>query len=159
LNLLAAIVYLLAARALPADEQHKPVTAKQSHALRDHRSMTTEAKLYRDGLLVVETETESTHLTRGLRGRVFLVMVNDQGEAIAITEQFGCTTRGSTTDITTPHRGKDLFKTKIPDAVAKQTASIDIYQGEEVDLDKTWNNFRVAADAVGKLVVIAIKVL
>jgi hypothetical protein len=96
--------------------------------------MTTTATQFCDGRLIVETMTDCGEHFQGLRGRVLIVVNDTHGNPIGVTNELGCTTRGSIWDITTPFSGKDIFSLKFPREIGMRAVGLDIYQTDEKSL-------------------------
>jgi len=94
----------------------------------NRKSMTTKAILYRNGLLTCETFSRSRHLTEGLRGRVLVVCIDDQGRGHWVSDEMACITVGGQLDPTTPSARTDSFTEQLPEPVGRLTARIDIMQ-------------------------------
>ncbi len=104
-----------------------PISRSESETVGNRKTMSTEAILYRNGLLNVNTFSQSTHPTEGLRGRVLVVCVDAHGRAIWVSQEFACQTCGGTLDFFTPSRRRDNFSQAFPEAVGIHTQSLDIY--------------------------------
>jgi hypothetical protein len=92
------------------------------------KSLTTNVTLFRNGHMLIQTNSSCWHWGEGLRGRVFVVCIDDQGRAIWVTEEFACTTCGSRFDITAGSKHQNVFQTVLPEVIAKYTQSLDIAQ-------------------------------
>jgi hypothetical protein len=104
-----------------------PVEASKSEHVGSRKRMVTRATLYRNGLLNVNTFSESYHPTEGLTGRVLIICVDDDARAIWVSEEFRCTTRGGRLDFTTPSKGTNNFVQNLPEPVGRYTSTLDIY--------------------------------
>jgi hypothetical protein len=104
-----------------------PVQASREEEVGNQKRMRTSATLYRSGGLAVSAYTESRHPTEGLRGRLFIVAVDDRGRSHWVSEEFVCTTRGSTFDFFTPSRGTDAFYQNFPEPVGRLSQRLDIF--------------------------------
>jgi hypothetical protein len=92
--------------------------------------MQTTATLYRDGKLVVSPYTKNDNWGAGLRGRVLVVCVDTVGQAICVSQDWGCTTRCSVPDFSCASSGTDLFSEQFPATIGRYTNRLDIYQAE-----------------------------
>jgi hypothetical protein len=110
-------------------QANAPVETSREEEVGNDKRMRTNAILYRDGRLGVSAYTESQHPTEGLRGRLFIVAVDDRGRSHYVSEEFVCTTRGSTFDFFTPSRGTDAFFQNFPEPVGRLSQRLDIYHG------------------------------
>ncbi|KAF8124861.1 root hair defective 3 GTP-binding protein-domain-containing protein [Mycena galopus ATCC 62051] len=108
-----------------------PIRATKDELVNSGRWITTKATLYRDGKLVVEAYTSSVHALNGLRGRILIVVKDKHGNAIGMTNELRCTTRGGALDPFTDSSGDDLFVLKFPRDVGRRAAGLDIYQGNK----------------------------
>lgn len=93
--------------------------------------MVTDALLYRNGILTVQTASSSGHWTEALRGHVFVIVVDDQSRAIWVSKDFRCTTRCSRADLTCTSGGMDTFTENLPEIVGRLAQRLDVYQYEE----------------------------
>ena len=93
--------------------------------------MTTDAILYRDGTLAIDVYTENKNPFSGLRGRVIVVARNANGEAIAMSQTFRCTTRGGVLDIFCQSSGRDKFIEDLGEQIGADAVGLDIVQQDE----------------------------
>lgn len=110
---------------------NEPITASKSENVGSTKIIFTEATLYRSGLLVVKTYSESKDPFHGLRGRVLIICRDSDGHAIWVSNEYKCTTRGSTFDFTCVSSGTDTWQEKLPTEVGELTAVLDIIQSDE----------------------------
>jgi hypothetical protein len=96
--------------------------------------MTTNATLYRDGKLMVEINTDCENHFYGLRGRAVIVVCDADGNAIGVTEELCCTTRGGILDPFTPSFGKNIFSLQFPQDVGERAVRLDIMQRDNAPL-------------------------
>jgi len=64
-----------------AREDGVPVEAEIDEEVGNKKWIVAKARLYRDGLLITDTDCSSGHLAEGLRVQVFVVCVDDRGRA------------------------------------------------------------------------------
>ncbi|KAF8960227.1 root hair defective 3 GTP-binding protein-domain-containing protein [Flammula alnicola] len=107
----------------------RPIQAFKQQLVASGRWMTTKATLYRDGKLLVDADTDSVSMFHGLRGRVLIGVRDGAGNAIGVTNEMRCTTRGGASDPFTPSSGIDIFSLKFPGDVGRRAAGLDIYHG------------------------------
>jgi hypothetical protein len=119
------LTVLFATYTLSADE---PVKASKKDTVKDHRYMESAATLYKNGKLVLETKSWSRKSLHGLKGQsVFIVCVDDKGNAIWASKAFKCTTVGGTKDVGTSPEHKDVHGEVFPEVIGKYTKSMDIF--------------------------------
>lgn len=111
-----------------------PIQATKSEGVGFHKSMTTKASMYRNGQLMVEITTDCENLFHGLRGRALIAICDGSGNAIGVTEELRCTTRGGLLDPATPSAGKDIFSLQFPQEVGERAVCLDIMQTDADDL-------------------------
>lgn len=112
-----------------ASAQEGKVTASRRDRVESKRYMDSDATLYRNGLFTVQTTATSEHWTRGLRGHsLFVVMVDEKGRAVWVSQLFRPPTIGGRTDPSTSSIRKDTFTENIPEVAAQATRSMDIFQ-------------------------------
>jgi len=58
-----------------------------------------------------------------------VVVLDQQGQAIGVSQEMRCTTRGGVLDVFTSSSGK--IHQKIPEWVGQKAASLDIFHGDE----------------------------
>lgn len=119
-----------------------PIRAHERETVGHRKEMSTNATLFRDGLTVVETYTKNKSWNRGLRGHVFVIMVDSQGRAVWATKEFKCTTRCSRTDPSCPSRGDDTFRVNIPEKIAAVVTSLDIVQDDRRSENSILDNLK-----------------
>lgn len=125
---IAAIALFTIGAAPYSASADEPVKASKEDKVKDHRYMKSDVTLYKNGKLVVETKSWSRKNFHGLKGQsVFIVCVDDKGNAIWASPAFRCTTVGGTKDPGTPSEHKDVHGEECPEAIGKHTKSIDIY--------------------------------
>ncbi|PPQ99267.1 hypothetical protein CVT24_009312 [Panaeolus cyanescens] len=131
----------LAERATIREREKKlfnaPIRVTKEDNVGSRKTMTTSATLYRDGKLVVDVYTRTRKNNEGLRGRVLVVVVDVNGNAVGISNELRCTTRGGVWDPFTPSSGHDQFHLQLPADVGRAAFSLDIYQTDNVTLGGT----------------------
>lgn len=110
------------------------IQATKTEGVGFRKSMTTKACLYRSGQLLVEISTDCENLFHGLRGRALIVISDGSGNAIGVTEELRCTTRGGLLDPATPSAGKDIFSLQFPREIGERAVGLDIRQTDADDL-------------------------
>lgn len=104
------------------------VKASKEDAVKDHRYMRSDVTLYRNGKLVIQTRSWSRKSTGGLKGQtVFVVAVDDKGNAIWVSQVHKLRTVGGRKDPTTASDRTDTNSETWPEVIARHTKSIDIY--------------------------------
>jgi hypothetical protein len=113
------------------------ITAQTAEDVGNEKHMRTFARLYRNGNLQINCYTRCTHWGEGLRGRVYVVCVDSNGNQMWVSQVFSCTTRGSRGDLLTSSSGTENFSENMPPEVGKYTVRLDIYQGDAGSRDWT----------------------
>jgi hypothetical protein len=117
--------------------------------------MTTDATLYRNGLLKVNTYEENTSWIAGLRGLIFVVCVDAAGRAIWVSQVFQCPTRCSVPDVSCASNGGSNFLEQFPVAVGKYTSRLDINVADDPHFSNqrdAWiNAIKAAGDVAQEL--------
>jgi len=60
-----------------------------------------------------------------------MVVLDQQGRAIGVSQEMRCTTRRGELDIFTSSSGKNTFHQKFPDWVGQKAANLEIFHGDE----------------------------
>jgi hypothetical protein len=97
------------------------------------KKMRTKATLYRNGLLLVETFSESRAAFSGLRGCVIVICIDDAGRAQYVSDTIVCKTRCSVTDPTCPSSGTDAWTQQLPEPVGRLSTTLNIVHFEGQD--------------------------
>ena len=125
-----------------------PLEVIRTDSVGYEKAMTTKATLHRDGKVVVKTSTTCHDMFHGLRGRVLIVLRDDSGDAIGVTNKMCCTTRGGLLDFLTPSFGDDTFFLEFPRQVASLAVSLDIWQADDASVGDILSRiFEKAQDA------------
>jgi len=91
------------------------------------RKMTTSASISRNGLLEMNTWSDTVNVTRGLSGHhVFVICYDQHGNAIWVSKAYKCKTIGGTGDLLTKSNDHDKHLEKFPDVIGKHTFSLKI---------------------------------
>jgi len=109
----------------------EPLRADKTDVVGYKKTVTTTATLYRDGTLMVDAVTDCNNNFHGLRGRIMVVVLDQGGRAIGVTQEMRCTTRGGILDIFTPSSGRDNFAQKFPEIVGQAAANLEIFHGDD----------------------------
>jgi hypothetical protein len=104
-----------------------PVTAHFDEALGNKKWCVVDATLYANGFIVTTTDCTVKHRTEGLRARVFVVCVDDQGRAHWVSDLYQCSTCCGTWDPTCPSRRRNVFQEQFPEPVGRLTQQLQIY--------------------------------
>jgi hypothetical protein len=107
------------------------IKAHESDNVGNRKTMSTEATLATNGVMTIVTKSRSAHLTEGLRGHVLVVVYDAAGNAIWVSRDHKCTTRGSTGDWTTSSSGTDHWVEQCLPLVGQLGHHLDILQSEE----------------------------
>jgi hypothetical protein len=108
----------------------EPVRASKETVVGMGKTIKTDATLYRDGRLVVNTYTQNDNWAAGLRGHVFLIGYDVGGRAILVSQDHVCTTRCSVPDLSCASRGTNLFTEAFPAPFGQYTMNLDIYHSD-----------------------------
>ncbi|KAJ7852744.1 hypothetical protein B0H13DRAFT_2581545 [Mycena leptocephala] len=152
----------LAGRWLSAEEEiavahhGKPALRRGSTSLMKTKSqevgscktMESTVTLYHDGRLSVDVWTECSNLMHGLRGRVLVIIYDEDHNAIGISQEIRCDTRGGVLDPFTPSSGRQSFIQQFPQEIGQRAAGFEILQADETV-------FGGEADRILKLVGVA----
>ena len=92
--------------------------------------METHAHLYKSGELVCDVYTECNDHFHNLRGKVWVVVYDADGKAIAATEDMHCIRRGSKHGIGASPAGRETFKHKFSQDVVMRAAGLNIYHSD-----------------------------
>jgi hypothetical protein len=93
--------------------------------------MTTDATLYRNGRIVVDTFCQNGNWTSGLRGKVLVVAVDGRGRAIWVSDVIQCPTCCSVPDFSCSSNRRTNVLEEWPEVVAEYTTRLDIYQADD----------------------------
>ncbi len=115
----------------PNPKPKLPVEASEEAQVGNSKKMHTKAILYTNGVLSIETFSQSGHNTEALRGHVLIICVDTAGRAIWVSQDYRCTTRCAKWDLTCASAGTDSFLEYFPEVVGRHTASLGIVQSEE----------------------------
>jgi hypothetical protein len=107
------------------------IKANKSGNVGNKKRMSTDAVLYKNGLLNIETSSQSKHPTEGLRGHVLVICVDDASKAIWVSKDYKCTTRGGRLDPFCASAGTNAWQEQFPEAVGQHTTSLNIVHSEE----------------------------
>jgi hypothetical protein len=107
------------------------IEASESDNVAKGKSMSTKATLSLNGLLTIETKSRSSLKTQGLKGHVVVVVYDASGNAIWLSNEHKCTTRGGTWDPTCASSGTDSWFEQFPAEVGQYAASLDIVHDDE----------------------------
>lgn len=132
----------------------EPIKSARSGEVGRKKSMASNATLYRNGKLVVETSSRSQHITEGLKGRVFVVCVDGNGNAIWVSQVFTCKQCGSTSDGLTPSQRTESFLAEFPEVIGRHTSSLDIFHdsGDVKDARDRWvENIKKGTDVAKEI--------
>lgn len=123
--------------------------SKSREVVGHDRTMTTEGKLYRNGLMTCSVYTKNNNWFGGLRGKLFVVVKDDHGRAIWVSKEFKCTTRCSVPDMSCASYGQDLFSEQFPEQVGLHAGAVDVYQADTASfLDLRKQVIRVAKETL-----------
>jgi hypothetical protein len=115
-------------------DRNAPLTVSKDERVGDEKRLSTTATLYRDGLLVLDVFSKCTHPFEPLRGDVAVVAVNAAGRAHWVSEILECTTAAGIFDPSYPSQSRETFSRRVPEAVARRTARLEIFQGNRQGL-------------------------
>ena len=121
----------LAARLNACKNERKaasPVEATKTEWLTSTKWMSTQATLYRNGKLILLVDTDNETFNHALRGRVVVVVVDENGSEIGVTDTMFCTLRGGFNPFGPDRDGRDMFSLQFPRDVGMRAARVDIYQ-------------------------------
>jgi len=90
------------------------------------KRLRTKAKLYQNGVLVVETFSECRAAFSGLRGRVLVICFDQAGVVHWVSQEFACHTRCALMDPSCASSGTDAWVDNLPEPVGRLTQSLDI---------------------------------
>ncbi len=96
----------------------------------DNKSLTTQATLYKNGLLLAETDSRCKNLFHYLIGRVLIVGHDAEGKAIWVTKTYKCKTCGRLLDPTTKSEKFDVWVESVQSEAVAITRSINIFHSD-----------------------------
>jgi hypothetical protein len=107
------------------------IKARESDNVGNLKTMSTKATLSTDGQMTIETKSRSAHPTEGLKGHIIVVIYDAAGNAIWVTKDYKCTTRGSICDFTTASSGTDYWVERCPPLAGQLGDNLDIIHSDE----------------------------
>lgn len=138
---LVATLLMLCSGYVLSDAQ---VTGSFSREVAKGRRISGSAILYKNGLLDLKVSTKTSMAFYGMKGRVMVLFIDNQGRCIYMSDVFRCTTLCSTTDPKCKSSINDEpFNQQLPQSVGENTASIRFQYGDEMNFSnirKTMGN-------------------
>ncbi|KLO19886.1 hypothetical protein SCHPADRAFT_44860 [Schizopora paradoxa] len=127
----------------------EPIRAEREDVVGYGKTVKTTATLYRDGTLLVNAETKCTNNFHGLRARITVLILDGNQQAIGVSQEMRCTTRGGVLDIFTPSSGRDQFRQRCSDPIGERAVSLEISQSDDTGMggDKLMNLLSRAKEA------------
>jgi hypothetical protein len=107
-----------------------PLARAKSEDVGSGKHLTTNATLYRNGLLMVDSFGQNSNWVGGLRPRTMVVAVDDQGRAIWVSNIFASQTLCAVPDFSCASSRRETFSQQLPDAVGHYAADLQIYDGD-----------------------------
>jgi hypothetical protein len=133
----------------PSSAVGRPVSASKSEYVGNGRWIDTQAMMYSNGYLAVNSYTKNTQWTHGQRTRIVILCVNALGEVHWVSSVFACLAYCGKADPTCPSEGRNTFINKFDEPVGRLTEQLHIYHFEDVDptpfRDQWVRNIRDAA--------------
>lgn len=118
-----------------------PVIAYRNDTVGNGKTMNTTATLYRSGLLVVVSDMHNRNWVSDLRGRILVVGVTGNGQAIWITNPvIEAPTLCSVPDVSCASNRQWFTSNDWPADVAGVITALDIYQGDALDYRNRLND-------------------
>ncbi|GGI04815.1 hypothetical protein [Egicoccus halophilus] len=119
---------------IPAPQKRTgSLTARLYQDVGFRKRMETNATLYRDGRLVVDSFTRNDNWTGALRGRTLAVIVDAQDRAIMVSNVFADPTRCSVADLSCASYGRQIHQQLFPLAIGQHAERVDLYTGDNVN--------------------------
>lgn len=123
-----AVALALVATLISPLAAEEPVRASKTDTVKDHRYMESNVTLYKNGQLAIQTKCWSRKRFGGLTGQsLFVVCVDDKGNAIWVSKAFPCKTVGGLADVGTASEHTQTHTEALPEAIGKHTKAIDIF--------------------------------
>ncbi|KAJ6630393.1 hypothetical protein B0H10DRAFT_1939152 [Mycena sp. CBHHK59/15] len=107
------------------------LTETKSQDVGSDKTMTSTATLYRDGRLSVDVWTECNNMLHGLRGCALVIVYDADNNAIGVSQEIRCATRGGLLDLFTVSSGRQLFVQQFPQEIGQRAVGLDILQADE----------------------------
>jgi hypothetical protein len=95
--------------------------------------MRTKATLYKNGLLLAETFSETRAAFYGLRGCVIVICLDNAGVAHYVSDTIQCPTRCGVLDPSCVSSGTNAWTQQLPEAVGRLSTALNIVHFEADD--------------------------
>jgi len=128
-----------------------PLARSKSEDVGSGKHLTTNATLYRNGLLMLDSYGQNTNWVGGLRPRTMVVAVDDQGRAIWVSNIFASQTLCAVPDWSCASSRREMFSQQLPDAVGHYAADLQIYDGDAANFVDLRNRIIDGIKAAGDI--------
>jgi hypothetical protein len=115
---------------LPVPAQRLEIRASKKEDVGHGKRMETQATLFRDGRLAVDSYTANNSWIGGLRGHIVVLTIDAVGRAIWVSQDFACATRCSVPDVSCASYGRQSFFEQFPAVVGQYAERLEIYHAD-----------------------------
>jgi hypothetical protein len=140
---------------IPAPNQAQPTTKYEEQYIGWNKFVQTNAILYRNGLLTLESKNRNRNPWGGMRCRTLVVVQDAAGRAIWVSSEFADPTRCSLFDPSCASDGTTNHTQQFPEPVGRFALSMDLLVGEEASFVDLRNQFiriiKATADIVQEI--------
>src|SRR4051794_35255204 len=130
-----------------------PLARSKSEDVGAGKHLTTNATMYRNGLLMVDSYGQNSTWFGALRPRTLAVVVDNRGGAIWFSQIFASQTLCGVMDPSCASNRRETFSQQMPDAVGHYAADVQIYDGDAANFVDLRNSFIDAIKAAGDIAV------
>jgi hypothetical protein len=117
----------------PQLKQRTVIEATEEDDVGFAKKMRTKTTLYKNGLLLAETFSETRAAFSGLRGCVIVICLDDSGVAHYVSDTIQCTTRCALIDPSCPSSGTNAWTQQLPEPVGRLSTALNIVHFEADD--------------------------
>jgi hypothetical protein len=136
---------------IPAGAAPHEIVHQETEEVGWAKKMSTEAKLFRDGTLAVDTKAECGAWVSGLRGRVLVMAIDSQARVIWVSKELQCQTACSIFDPSCPSITKTHFDEKWPSLIGELAVRLDIFQADNVNYDQFRKSIRESLEFIKEI--------
>lgn len=135
----------------PTPHEPREIIYRETTEVGWAKRMDTEAKLFRDGTLLVSTKSTCQAPFSGLKGRVLVVAIDAQSRVIWASQTLYCQTMCALFDPSCPSFGTDTFQEKWPDRIGELAVRLDIFQSDNAIYDRMRQAFREILETIDEI--------
>ncbi len=140
---------------IPVPNQSQPTTKYEEQYIGWNKFVQTNAILYRNGLLTVESKNRNRNPWGGMRCRTLVVVQDAAGRAIWVSNEFADPTRCSLFDPSCASDGTTTHTQQFPEPVGRFALSMDVLVADEESFVDLRNQFiriiKATADIVQEI--------